>query len=179
MPQRHIPFRTTATAAVLAVGLALAGCGSSHHDSTGPREGLGLTPGIYRGTANLTASAGGQSGSQSGPVVLTLNPDSTVQVGQFPPVKLQGNSFTASLPYTFFNQNPQLHCTTGTFNLGGTFVGQTVSGPIFSNGLVCNGFTVTFTGNYTAQLSASELPQGGGRDDVADQARRLLERLIH
>jgi len=54
-----------------------------------------------------------------------------------------------------------------------------VAGPVFSNGLVCNGFALTFSGNYSAQLSASELPRRGSiGDDVADQARQLLERLI-
>jgi hypothetical protein len=69
MPQRHIPFRTTATAAVVAALLLLSRCGSSHHDSTGPTaQSLDLTPGTYRSTQTLRASGGGvTTAPQSGP----------------------------------------------------------------------------------------------------------------
>jgi hypothetical protein len=181
MPQRHIPFRTTATAAVVAALLLLSGCGSSHHDSTGPTtQNLPLTPGTYRGTLGLTVTGpGGASVSNSGPVVIVLSPSGVVQVGQFPAVSVQGNSFFTSLPYTFLNSNPQLHCTSGTIGASGTFNGPTVSGNASSSGLVCNGFPFVVTGGYTAQLSASELPRGGiDGEDVLDLMRETLERAI-
>ena len=156
--------------------LLLAGCGSSHHDSP-TSASISLTPGIYRGTLNLTVTGpGGVSQSSPGPIVMTLNSNGTVQVGQFPPVSLQGNNFTATVPFTSFNQNPQLHCTSGTFGINGTFSGPSVAGSPFSNGLVCNGFAFVITGSYTAQLSATELPSGAREDDVLDLARKTLER---
>ena len=182
MPQRHIPFRTTATAAVVAALLFLGGCGSSHHsDPSGPTsETTAPTPGTYRGPLRLTASAGGQSVTDSAPIVIVLGADGTVQVGQFPPTKLQGNSFTTTAPATALNQlEPTLHCTNGSFGINGTFAGQAVAGNFFSNGMVCSGVAISFTGNYTAQLSVSELAKDGSGDDVLHQTGRLLKQLIH
>ena len=186
MPQRHIPFRTTATAAVVAALLLLSGCGSSHHsDPTGPTSettpaATPPTPGTYRGPLTLTASAGGQSATDSAPIVIVLGADGTVRVGQFPPTKLQGNSFTTTAPATALNQlEPTLQCTKGSFGINGTFAGQAVAGNFFSNGIVCSGVAVSLTGNYTAQLSASELPRSGSGDDVLHQTGRLLKQVIH
>jgi hypothetical protein len=182
MPQRHIPFRTTATACVLSALWLFAGCGSHHHDSTGPTpQTLGLTPGTYRGTQTLHASGGGQTvPAQSGPIVIVLGDDGTVQVGQYPATHLQGNAFSTTAPYTALNQqNPSLGCTSGNLTANGVFSGQTVSGDIFTTGFVCQGLALTVAGNYTAKLSASELPRGDSGADALDQARQLLERLLH
>lgn len=185
MPQRHIPFRTTATAAVVAALLLLSGCGSSHHsDPTGPTTETTPptppTPGTYRGPLTLTASAGGQSETDSTPIAIVLGADGTVRVGQFPPAKLQGNSFTTIAPATALNQfEPTLHCTSGSFGVNGTFAGQAVAGNLFSNGIVCSGVAISLTGNYTAQLSASELSRDGSGDNVLHQTGRLLKQLIH
>ena len=183
MRQRSIPLGTTATVAVVAALMLLSGCGSSHHDSTGPTtQSLGLTPGTYRGTMTLRASAGGVTNApQSRPIVIAFGADGTVQVGQSAVTHLQGNAFSTSVPYTTVNQvNPSLGCTTGTLTANGVFAGMSVSGNIFTTGLVCQGFPVLITGSYTANLAASELPAGAGNraDDVLDLARRVLERVL-
>src|SRR5262252_539925 len=99
MPQRHIPFRTTATAAVFTALLLLSGCGSSHHDSTGPtQQETRVTPGTYRGTVNITLSGGGQSLTRSGSAVITVSPDQVVTVGTFGSVPLSGRHFTLTSP---------------------------------------------------------------------------------
>src|SRR5262245_12113116 len=158
MPQHHIPFRTTATAAVVAALLLLSGCGSSHHDSTGPtQQETGVTPGTYRGPITLTISGGGQSISEQTTIVIVLAADGTVQASDFPPTKLQGSSFSTSSSSSVLNDS-SLNCTKGTFGINGTFAGQTVSGNLFSNGIVCNAIAFTVSGGYTAQRSASELP---------------------
>ena len=182
---RHpsVPFRTTATAAVVAALLLLNGCGSSHHDSTGPTtQSLGQTPGTYRGTQTLRASGGGAtSAPQSGPIVIALGADGTVQVGQYPATHLQGTAFSTSAPYTALNQvNPSLGCTAGTLTANGVFAGTSVSGNIFTTGFVCQGLAVSVAGSYTANLAASELPAGAENraDDALDLARRVLERVL-
>jgi len=178
MPQRHIPFRTTATAVVLAAAALLAGCGSSHHDS--PTEAtVPLQPGTYRGTLNLTVTGpGGVSSSGSSPVVIVLSPNGTVQVGAFPATTVQGNTFVTNSPASALN-TATLKCTSGTFGATGTFNGPTVTGAPISSGLVCNGFPFVASGNFTAQLSASELPRGGaGGDAVFDTFRKALEQAL-
>jgi len=178
MAQRHIPFRTTATAAVVAALLLLSGCGSSHHDSTGPtQQETGVTPGTYRGPITLTISGGGQSISEQTTIVIVLAADGTVQASDFPPTKLQGSSFSTSSSSSVLNDS-SLNCTKGTFGINGTFAGQTVSGNLFSNGIVCNGIAFTVSGGYTAQRSASELPRGGAGHDAFGVIQGTLEKVL-
>src|SRR5262245_23236475 len=178
MPQRHIPFRTTATAAVIAALLLLSGCGSSHHDSTGPtQQETAVTPGTYRGTVNITVSGGGQSVSRSGPVVITVSPDQVVTVGSFGSVPLSGHHFSLTTPASQLNTST-LSCPVGTITNEGTFNTTNVDGTASSNGVVCNGLPVVFASNFHATLAASESRVGQGEADLLDVVRAAVQQVV-
>ena len=156
---------------LLTIG-CLSGCGSD-----GGSTGSGpVLVGTYRGPLNLTASAGPAAATQSGTIVIVVAPNQTVTVGSFPPVPLSGNSFTASTSAAALN-GPTLTCPQGTFSVEGTFAGTSVSGTAFSNGIVCNGFAITFTGNYSATLQ-SQVPHGQSDADLLDIMRRAIQRAL-
>lgn len=153
---------------LLGLILLLTACGGDNGGS-GPST---VTPGTYRGPVTLTASTGPAAASQSGTIVIVVDPNQTVTVGSFPTVPLSGNTFTASAPASVLN-GPGLTCPQGTFSVDGTFAGTTVSGTAFSNGIVCNGVALTLTGSYTATLQ-TQVPRGQGDADVLDDVRRAI-----
>jgi hypothetical protein len=178
MPRHLIPFRTTATACVLAAGLALAGCGGSSSNSTSSTSTSQVPAGTYRGTVNLTVSARSASVSQSGPIVLAVSPAHVVTVGSYGSIPLAGNSFSVSAPASVLN-GPNVSCNQGPLTTDGVFSGTTVTGTVSSTGVVCNGFPMTFSGNYVATLQHAEVPRGGSRDgDVMDVLRDAIRQAL-
>jgi hypothetical protein len=136
-----------------------------------------LFPGTYRGTVNLTASAGGASVSQSGAAVLVLSPNQTVTVGSFPgSAPVVGNEFTLTVPSSTIN-GANLNCTQGSIVIDGTFAGTTVTGSVSSGSIVCNGAAVSVTGNYTGTLQAALLSRGASVDLRQDMRNALLRAL--
>jgi hypothetical protein len=157
---------------VTLAALVAAGCGSSHHTSSTP-----VTPGTYRGTANITVSGGGQSLTRSGPVVITVSPDQVVTVGSFGSVRLSGHHFTLTTPASQLNTST-LSCPVGTITNEGTFNTADVDGTASSTGVVCNGLPLAFASNFHATLEASESRLGQGEADLLDVVRAAVKQAV-
>jgi hypothetical protein len=159
------------------LALLLTACGGGGGSGSSSTASSTLMPGTYRGTASFTVSGGGNSVTQSAPVVITLSPNNTVSEISFPgSAQVVGNSFTLPVSASVLN-GPGLSCPQGTLAIDGTFSGNTVSGTLSSSGVVCNGLPVTVTGNYTATLQATLVP-GGHPDGMVDDLRGLVLRAL-
>jgi hypothetical protein len=157
---------------VISLSLLLVACGGGGH-SSGSNQ---VIVGTYRGTANLTATAGSGSASGSGPIVLEVSPDHQVAVGRFPPVPLSGKNFATNVPASALNTSG-FTCTQGTFGVDGEFSGTSVSGTITSANMRCNGAIVAIVGDYTATLQA-ETRRDGAEADLATTMQETLNRAL-
>lgn len=84
--------------------------------------------------------------------------------------KISGNTFTATLPGSLFNE-PGITCT-GTVTAKGTGSGDTFT-ETFSGSIVCNGVKFTFSGTFTVKCTPS------GRASVNGLLKPALQRAVH
>jgi hypothetical protein len=157
---------------------SLAGCGGggSGGGSSALTASAQVFVGTYRGTENVTATAGPASASQRGPTVVTVSPQMIVTVGSFGSAPLSGNSFTITAPASKLN-GPGLTCPQGTITFAGTFIGTTVNGTSSSAGMVCNGISAGVTGTFTATLQA-EVRSDQADGDATTTFRSVLIRAL-
>jgi hypothetical protein len=148
--------------------LLLTACGG------GSSGGGGTFVGTYSGTGNVVVSSPGVP-SQSGAIALTVtvNADGSVIVRTGPNEEfngtISGNTFTANLPGSVFNE-PGLTCT-GTITARGNGSGNTFTGN-FSGTAVCNGVTFNFSGTFTVTRVSSRAPSAtrSGLSELVRQA---------
>lgn len=157
---------------LLAVLLLLGGCGGG--SSSGGGESNGVTQsaggqtqdgngessvpvediaGVYVGTVTATASGGGLTETVTEPVQIEISEDESVAFGEpgEPPVgttsvSADGDAFSVTVPGSYFNE-PGLQCT-GNATVSGTISGDTITGDISSQNVVCNGIPITVTGDF-------------------------------
>ncbi len=141
--------RFAARMAVVMVALAMAACGGGSSSSGG---GIHFA-GDYNGIATITLSAPGlPPETLSGPIriVVDRRGNVTSDPGTSAPGagKLNGNSFTATVPGERFNE-PGFTCN-GSILIKGTLSGDSVTGTISENALTCNGIPIQVNGTYSA-----------------------------
>jgi hypothetical protein len=157
----------------LGLALLLAAC-SDDGDGSGPST---VTPGLYQGTIQLTATADGSPASASGGISIEVTADRMVAVGDSPPVPLsRDNTFATSLPSSTIN-GPILLCTAGTFDVTGTVGDLSISGAVAGTGVVCNDIPVEIAGTYTATF-LGEFRRGAGGVDVVETLRTLIDQTV-
>lgn len=151
-------FRFAAVVAGIALALTLGGCGGGSSSSGGGGGGGGGSfAGTYNGIATATLSAPGlppDTFSGSIQVVIDDQGNVTSDPDTFAPGtgKLNGNTFTVTVPGSSFNQDG-VSCS-GAILVDGTISGDTINGTLKGSGLTCNGVSFSLNGTYSAARAA-------------------------
>lgn len=169
-------IRLVSWMAGIGLALMLIGCGggsSSSGAGTGPGE-TGPAPGspapssggtagnrfagTYNGFATVTLSAPGVPAETiTGTIQIVVDAQGNVVSdpgsGASGTGRLNGNSFTVTVPGARFNQ-AGVACG-GSMLVRGTISGDTIDGTIAGDKLVCNGIPIQMNGNYSAVRAAA------------------------
>lgn len=109
--------------------------------------------GRYAGIGTITLNAPGlPPESVTGSITFVIdsrgNVTSDPGIPQSGTGRLNGNSFTVTVPGSRFNE-PGLNCS-GSLLIRGTVSGQTINGTFSGSGFTCNGVPVQLSGTYSA-----------------------------